>query len=71
MLFGQQGHLPDGIMTLDNKQIAIEVELSRKSKLRLEAILKAYAAQFSIQTVWYFVRNRYNHAYRLTDKGCT
>ncbi len=53
---GQQGHLPDGIMILDNKQIAIEVELSCKSKLRLEAILKAYAAQFSIQAVWYFCK---------------
>ncbi len=53
---GQQGHLPDGILTLDSKQIAIEVELSCKSKLRLEDILKAYAVQFSIQAVWYFCK---------------
>jgi hypothetical protein len=54
---GQQGHLPDGILVFpDGKQIAIEVELSCKSKQRLEAILKTYAAQFSLQEVWYFCR---------------
>lgn len=46
---GQQGHLPDGILVFpDGKQVAIEVELSCKSKQRLEAILKTYAAQFSL-----------------------
>ncbi|TLY48691.1 MAG: hypothetical protein E6K54_01485 [Gammaproteobacteria bacterium] len=54
---GQQGHLPDGILVFpDGKQIAIEVELSCKSKQRLESILKTYAAQFSLQEVWYFCR---------------
>ena len=54
---GQHGHLPDGILILsEGKQIAIEVELSCKSKQRLESILKAYAAQFSLQEVWYFCR---------------
>jgi Uma2 family endonuclease len=54
---GQQGHLPDGILVFpDNKQIAIEVELSCKSKQRLEAILKTYTTQFSLQEVWYFCR---------------
>ena len=36
--------------------VNIEVELSCKSKQRLEAILKTYAAQFSLQEVWYFCR---------------
>lgn len=54
---GQQGHLPDGILVFpDGKQVAIEVELSCKSKQRLETILKTYAAQFSLQEVWYFCR---------------
>lgn len=54
---GQQGHLPDGLLVFpEGKQIAIEVELSCKSKQRLEGILKAYAKQFSIQEVWYFCK---------------
>ena len=54
---GQQGHLPDGILVFpEDKHIAIEVELSCKSKQRLESILKTYAAQFSLQEVWYFCR---------------
>ncbi len=54
---GPHGHLPDGILVFpDGKQVAIEVELSCKSKQRLEAILKTYAAQFSLQEVWYFCR---------------
>jgi hypothetical protein len=54
---GQHGHLPDGVLVFpDGKHIAIEVELSCKSKQRLDAILKTYAAQFSLQEVWYFCR---------------
>ncbi|BBB14769.1 uncharacterized protein RVIR1_10270 [Candidatus Rickettsiella viridis] len=54
---GQHGHLPDGVLVFpDDKQIAIEVELSHKSKLRLDDILKSYASQFSIQEVWYFCK---------------
>jgi hypothetical protein len=54
---GQHGHVPDGMLIFpDGKQVAIEVELSCKSKHRLEAILKNYAVQFSIQEVWYFCR---------------
>lgn len=54
---GQHGHVPDGMLVFpDGKQVAIEVELSWKSKHRLDAILKNYATQFSIQAVWYFCR---------------
>lgn len=54
---GKHGHLPDGILVFsDGKQIAIEVELSCKGRQRLDAILKTYVTQFSLQEVWYFCR---------------
>jgi len=41
---GQHGHLPDAVLVCpDGKQIAVEVELSCKSKQHLDAILKTYA----------------------------
>ncbi|BBB15139.1 uncharacterized protein RVIR1_06410 [Candidatus Rickettsiella viridis] len=52
---GKEGHLPDGILVFaDGKQAAIEVELSSKSRQRLDDILKTYATQFTLQEVWYF-----------------
>ncbi|WP_218813551.1 hypothetical protein [Rickettsiella endosymbiont of Dermanyssus gallinae] len=52
---GKEGHLPDGILMFpDGKQVAIEVELSSKSRQRLDDILKTYATQFTLQEVWYF-----------------
>ncbi|OGT30684.1 MAG: hypothetical protein A3E87_06910 [Gammaproteobacteria bacterium RIFCSPHIGHO2_12_FULL_35_23] len=52
---GQRGHLPDGILVFpDGKQIAIEVELTIKSKARLEKILKTYISLFHYQEVWYY-----------------
>ncbi|WP_218813794.1 hypothetical protein [Rickettsiella endosymbiont of Dermanyssus gallinae] len=52
---GKEGHLPDGILVFPNGiQAAIEVELTSKSRQRLEDILKTYATQFALQEVWYF-----------------
>jgi len=52
---GKRGHLSDGILVFpEGKQVAIEVELSLKSKYRLERILKGYGAQFSIKEVRYY-----------------
>ncbi len=52
---GKQGHIADGMLILpDQKQIAIEVELTTKGEYRLEQILKGYAGQFSISEVWYY-----------------
>lgn len=52
---GQLGHVADGLLKLNGKhQIAIEVELTLKSKKRLERILKSYATQIAIKEVWYF-----------------
>ena len=38
----------------DGKQVAIEVELTMKSKSRLNKIIQGYAVQFSISEVWYY-----------------
>lgn len=52
---GKRGHLPDGVLILpEQKPIAVEVELTLKSKPRLERILKGYSAAFDYQAVWYY-----------------
>ena len=48
-------HLPDGILVFpDLKQIAIEVELTMKSKKRLEDILWGYQFHKQINEAWYY-----------------
>ncbi|VVC75009.1 hypothetical protein AQUSIP_02830 [Aquicella siphonis] len=52
---GRLGHISDGLLVFPvDKQIAIEVELTMKGKLRLEKIFKAYASQLEIKEIWYF-----------------
>lgn len=51
---GQKGHIEDGVLILDGKQIAIEVELSKKGGYRVEKIVRSYASRFEIHAVWYF-----------------
>lgn len=52
---GKRGHVADGLFVFpDNRQVAIEVELSVKGKLRIEGIIKSYASQFDVKEVWYF-----------------
>jgi DNA-binding PadR family transcriptional regulator len=52
---GKKGHVSDGILQwVCGKRVAIEVELTRKGKNRLEKILKSYIAQFAFQEVWYY-----------------
>ena len=45
-------HLPDGLLDTGSEQIAIEVELSLKSRSRLAAILEQLGQQYA--QVWYF-----------------
>lgn len=52
---GKRGHVADSLLVFSNdRQIAIEIELSIKGKRRIESILKSYATQFDIKEVWYF-----------------
>ena len=56
---GKRGHLSDGMLIFpDEKQIAIEVELTMKSKSRIERIFKNYGAQFSVNEVWYYCHEK-------------
>lgn len=53
---GARGHAPDGLLRIDDQQpIAIELELSVKSKDRLAEIVANYVADRSLSEVWYFV----------------
>jgi len=48
-------HLCDGVLILpDDKQIAIEVELTMKTKERLEDIIFSYVLHKRIKEVWYY-----------------
>ena len=48
-------HYADALVYLpDGKQIAIEVELTMKSKRRLKKIMSGYMCQFEIKEVWYY-----------------
>jgi hypothetical protein len=52
---GKERHIADALLFLpDDMQIAIEVELTMKSKRRLEQIHSAYMGQSAIKEVWYF-----------------
>lgn len=51
-------HLPDGMLILDKKKIAIEVELSLKEKDRLLNIFSDYHIDKDIDEVWYFCEKK-------------
>lgn len=52
---GRGGHISDGVLIFpDDKKIAIEVELSLKSKQRLRGIFNAYAGTLAYKEVWYY-----------------
>lgn len=48
----RRGHLPDGVLHLDGERIAIEVELTLKSRARLGAIVDELSQDYD--QVWYF-----------------
>ena len=51
----KEKHFADALFYLpDGKLVAIEVELTMKSKRRLKDILTAYMCQLEIKEVWYF-----------------
>ena len=52
---GKFGHLSDGLLVFkDGKRVAVEVELSLKSRNRVEQILRWYSGVFEIEEVWYY-----------------
>lgn len=55
--FGQFGHIADAEILLDNKKIAIELELNKKGNRRLQKIITDYMKNFDVNEVWYFCAN--------------
>ncbi len=56
---GQLGHIADGFLTIgEDKPIAIELELSVKSRARIQSIIHDYGGNLSVKEVWYFTDNR-------------
>lgn len=55
---GWKGHIPDGVLLLPEegriKRVAIELELSAKSKQRRTKIFDFYVKSFDYDAVWYF-----------------
>ena len=69
---GQKSHKSDGTLVLPNKRIAIEVELTPKSRERLEKIIRHYRKELAYQEVWYFcgdqhVRNKLEKIVKNSD----
>ncbi|MEM7621416.1 MAG: hypothetical protein AAF228_13395 [Pseudomonadota bacterium] len=52
-----RSHNPDGHLILYNspKPIAIELELTQKSRRRLHKIIRGYQRSFTYERIWYFV----------------
>jgi len=48
----RHGHRPDGLVVVDGRHVAVEVELTLKSRARLERIVRALLRDYD--TVWYF-----------------
>ncbi len=52
---GQLGHIADGLLYIgEDKPIAIELELSIKSRARIKSIINGYGGDLSVKEVWYF-----------------
>lgn len=51
--FNANEHMSDGLLVYDDSRIAIEVELTKKSKQRLEKIIHYYLKRFDVKEVWY------------------
>ncbi len=52
---GQIGHIPDGYLHIDDdKPIAIELELSVKSRMRIQSIINDYGGNLGVKEVWYY-----------------
>lgn len=58
---GQSGqHVADGYLYIpnDEKPVAVELELSVKSRARVKDIVHTYGGNLSVKEVWYFTDNK-------------
>ncbi len=52
---GRLGHIPDGYLQIgEDKPIAIELELSVKSRVRIQSIINEYGGNLGVKEVWYY-----------------
>lgn len=51
--FNHRIHVSDGLFNVNNKTIALEIELSKKTKSRRDSIIQHYMTQGDIYQVWY------------------
>lgn len=63
-------HNCDGVLILNDKKIAIEVELTMKTKQRIEDIMMDYSLQSEYSEVWYLCGNEelYKHFSKLAQE---
>lgn len=56
---GQLGHIPDGYLHIgEDKPVAVELELSVKSRARIQGIIHDYGGNLAVREVWYYTDNR-------------
>ncbi|MBI1300070.1 MAG: hypothetical protein GC137_00290 [Alphaproteobacteria bacterium] len=56
---GQMGHIPDGYLFIDDdKPVAVELELSVKSRARLNSIVQDYGGDLRVKEVWYYTNQK-------------
>ena len=48
---------PDGVLVLGTKRVAIELDLTPKRTEQYEQLLRAYAADRTVQGLWWFARS--------------
>jgi hypothetical protein len=48
---------PDGVLILGSKRIAVELDLTSKRTEQYEQLLRAYAADRTVQALWWFARS--------------
>ena len=68
---GQLGRVADGYLFIgDDKPIAIELELSVKSRARIADVIKTYGGDLGVKEVWYYTDQKsVVHALQKAAKG--
>lgn len=68
---GQLGHIADGYLYIgEDKPIAIELELSVKSRKRIQDIIHGYGGNLAVKEVWYFTdQQTVQHAIQKAASG--
>jgi hypothetical protein len=59
---GGRAHLPDAVIEVGSEQVAVEVELTLKSRARLETVLEELGRSYD--RVWYFAPTRLQRTLR-------